>query len=263
MKTRALRLLQRARLLGPAYRGWESMQALRGRARPPAADGLPVPPAQLRVRVAGTADVGWFLQGGRLGADGVRDALARHGVRIDELDALLDFGCGCGRVTRNWAHLDGPAVAGSDHDEAAVHWCRRNLPFARFEVNDLGPPLAFADERFELVYALSVFTHLTEELQLAWMDELRRVLQPGGFLLLSVHGVSYRERLSGRERERFDAGRVVVRWEDVAGTNLCSAFHPAEYVRGVLARGFEFVEHAPEGAKGNPRQDLVLLRRPR
>ena len=54
-----------------------------------------------------------------------------------------------------------------------------------------------------------------------------------------------------------------MRWEDVAGTNLCSAFHPAEYVRGVLARGFEFVEHAPEGAKGNPRQDLVLLRRPR
>src|SRR5947208_3227397 len=90
------------------------------------------------------------------------DALARHGLRIDELDALLDFGCGCGRVTRNWAHLDGPAVAGSDHDEAAVQWCRRSLPFARFEVNGLGPPLAFADERFELVYGLSGFTHLTE-----------------------------------------------------------------------------------------------------
>jgi SAM-dependent methyltransferase len=261
VKTQALRLLQRARLLGPAYRGWESVQALRDRGTPAAADGLPVPPAALRVRVAGTADVAWFLQGGRLGADSVRDALERHGARVEDLGGLLDFGCGCGRVTRNWAHLDGPSVTGSDHDGAAVEWCRRNLPFARFEVNGLGPPFAFADGTFDLVYALSVFTHLTEELQLAWMDELRRVLRPGGFLLLSVHGASYRERLSDAELERFDAGRVVVRWEGVAGTNLCSAFHPAAYVHDVLARGFEFVEHAPEGAKGNPHQDLVLLRR--
>jgi len=262
VKTHALRLLQRAGLLGPAYRGWESVQALRDRGAAPAADGFPVPPAQLRVRVAGTADVGWFLRGGRLGADSVRDALERHGVAVEELGAVLDFGCGCGRVTRNWAHLDGPSVTGSDHDEAAVEWCRRNLPFARFEVNGLGPPFAFPGESFDLVYALSVFTHLSEELQLAWMEELRRVLRPKGFLLLSVHGASYRERLSREERERFDAGRVVVRWEDVAGTNLCSAFHPPDYLRGVLARGFELVEHAPEGAKGNPHQDLVLLRRP-
>ena len=262
MKTRALRLLQRARLLGPAYRGWESVQALRDRATPPAADGLPVPPAQLRVRVAGTADVAWFLRGGRLGADGVRDALGRQGVRIEELGSLLDFGCGCGRVTRNWAHVEGPSVAGSDHDEAAVGWCRRNLPFARFERNGLAPPLVFEDESFDAAYALSVFTHLTEELQLAWRDELHRVLRPRGLLLLTVHGTSYRDRLSDEERARFDAGEVVVRWEDVAGTNLCSAFHPPQYLRDVLARGFEFVEHASEGAKGNPHQDLVLLRKP-
>jgi SAM-dependent methyltransferase len=262
VKALALRLLQRARLLGPAYRGWESVQALRDRATPPASDGLPVPPAQLRVRVAGTADVAWFLEGGLLGADSVRDALERHGTRIEELDALLDFGCGSGRVTRNWVHLGGPAVAGSDHDEAAVEWCRCNLAFARFEVNGLAPPLAFEDERFDLVYALSVFTHLTEELQLAWMEELRRVLRPAGFLLVTVHGESYRERLLPHERERFDAGRVVVRWEGVPGTNLCSAFHPPAYVRDVLARGFEFVELAPEGAKGNPHQDLVLLQKP-
>ncbi len=262
MKTQALRLLQRTHLLGPAYRGWETVQALRDRRTSPAADGLPVPPAQLRVRVAGTADLAWFLTGGRLGADTVRDALERHGTRVEELGALLDFGCGCGRVTRAWAHVDGPRIAGSDHDVAAVEWCRHNLPFARFEVNALAPPLVFGDASFDLVYALSVFTHLTEELQLAWAGELRRVLRPGGFLLFTVHGESYRARLSPDERERFDAGGVVVRWEDVAGTNLCSAFHPPAYVHDVLARGFTFVELAPEAAKGNPHQDVVLLRKP-
>jgi SAM-dependent methyltransferase len=143
----------------------------------------------------------------------------------------------------------------------AVDWCRENLAFARFEVNRLEPPLTFADESFDLVYALSVFTHLTDELQLAWRDELRRVLRPGGRLLLTTHGESYAPRLDGGERERFERGEHVVRWGDVPGTNLCSAYHPERYLRETFAYGFEFVELEPEGARGNPTQDLVVLRK--
>ena len=94
-----------------------------------------------------------------------------------QVDSVLDFGCGCGRVTRYWSGFAG-SVAGSDIDGPAVAWCRSNLAFARFEQNRLEPPLAFERESFDLVYALSVFTHLTGELQLAWRDELRRVLRP-------------------------------------------------------------------------------------
>jgi SAM-dependent methyltransferase len=220
-----------------------------------------VPPAQLRVRVAGTADVAWFLNGGRLGAETIRDSLARHDTRVEDLRALLDFGCGCGRVTRSWAHVEGPAVAGSDHDEAAIAWCRRNLPFARFELNGLEPPLAFEDGSFDLVYALSVFTHLTDELQLAWRDELRRVLRPGGRLLITTHGRSYVPRLDDEERARFERGELVVRWGDVVGSNLCSAYHPERYLRDTFADGFAFLELDPEGARGNPTQDLVLLQK--
>ena len=143
----------------------------------------------------------------------------------------------------------------------AVEWCRANLPFARFEINRLDPPLEFEDESFDLVYALSVFTHLTDELQLAWRDELRRVLGPGGSLLLTTHGSSYVPRLDTSERKRFERGELVVRWGDVPGTNLCSAYHPERYLRETFARGFAFVELEPEGARGNPTQDLVLLRK--
>jgi SAM-dependent methyltransferase len=207
------------------------------------------------VRVAGTANADWFLRSGRA----AYDAIAAH-VPLAEIESVLDFGSGCGRVTRYWNDFAG-SVSGSDVNANAVEWSRENLPFAHFEVNRLEPPLAFAAASFDLVYALSVFTHFTEELQLAWRDELRRVLHPGGHLLLTTHGRSYLPRLDASERARFERGELVVRWGDVPGTNLCSAYHPERYLRETFAQGFAFVELAPEGALGNPTQDLVLLRR--
>ena len=179
------------------------------------------------------------------------------------MTTILDFGCGCGRVIRNWARLDVDA-AGSDLSGSAIVWCRENLSFARFETNGLSPPLAFGDASFDLAYALSVFTHLPEAIQHDWMDELRRVVRPGGFVLLTMHGERYLERLGEDERRRFQAGQLVVRWGEVPGTNLCTTFHPPVWIRErLLPHGFEEVAFVPEGAAGNPYQDLFLLRRER
>jgi SAM-dependent methyltransferase len=249
-----LRLLDRVGLLRPAFRVWEALTAVRGR-RVEVVDGPPLPPRRLMVRVAMTADAEWFLRSGRA----AYDSIAAH-VPLESVSSVLDFGCGCGRVTRYLAGFPG-SVSGSDLSEPAVRWCRANLPFGRFEVNGLEPPLRFDDESFDVVYALSVFTHLTGDLQLAWRDEVRRVLRPGGVFLLTTHGDSYVPRLDGDERRRFEAGELVVRWGDVPGTNLCSAYHPEPYLRETFAQGFSFVEVEPEGARGNPTQDLVVLRK--
>jgi SAM-dependent methyltransferase len=264
MKDRLLRLLERAGVLRLAYRLYElakTARPVRPRRRL-AEDGLPIPPRRLIVRVAGTVSTEWFLEGGRLGAETVRAALARQGRPVEELDTMLDFGCGCGRVTRYWTGLDRTRVHGSDASRDAIDWCRRNLTFARFETNDLAPPLPYAEAGFDVVYALSVFTHLTEGLQHAWIAELERVLRPGGFLLLTTHGEPYRARLTPAERERFDAGEVVVRWSEAAGSNLCAAFHPRTYVEERLATRLRPAEYVAEGAKGTPHQDLHVLRKP-
>jgi SAM-dependent methyltransferase len=254
MKRRLLRLLRRTGLIGPAFRAYEVAVAFRP-ARVRSVEGPPLPPRRLMVRVAGTADADWFLRSGRA----AYDAIAAH-VPPDEVEAVLDFGCGCGRVLRYWQGHPG-LVAGSDRDARAIDWCRRHLTFARCERNGLTPPLAFADASFDLVYALSVFTHLTEDLQTAWRDELARVLRPGGRLLLTTHGRSYVSRLEDEERARFKGGELVVRWAELPGSNLCSAYHPERYLRETLAEGFAFLELEEEGARGNPTQDVVLLRK--
>ena len=255
MKRRLLRLLARIGLLGPAFRTYERVVSLRPGKAAPADGGPPLPPRRLMVRVAGTADADWFLRSGRA----AYDAITEH-VPLDGNESILDFGCGCGRVTRYWADFDG-AVAGSDVSRKAIDWCRENLDFAAFLHNGLTPGLDSEDDEFDLVYALSVFTHLTDELQLTWRDELHRVLRPGGRLLISTHGRSYLSRLDADERDQFERGELVVRWADIPGTNLCSAYHPERYLRETFARGFTLVELDPEGARGNPTQDLVLLQK--
>jgi SAM-dependent methyltransferase len=230
-----------------------------------APDGFPLPPARLIETVAGTPDPEWFLEGGRRGARTISDMLALRGRELADFGAVLDFGCGCGRVMRHLAApaggRKGPALYGTDYNRRLLTWCRRNLPVAEYATNRLRPPTSHEDGRFGFIFAFSVFTHLTEVLQLEWIAELHRILEPGGLLLVSVHGDRYVDTLDDPERARYHAGETVVRSADSAGGNRCASFHSEQCVRTRLAAGFEVLEFVPEGALGNPHQDAYLLRR--
>lgn len=261
----ALRALDRVSLLQPAYRAYEALKAARRGDDAGQLDrgGLPLPPASLRTVVAGTPGAAWFLESGRQQAAIISEAAERHGSGIGKVARMLDFGCGCGRVTRHWSGLTGPEIHGSDYNRRLLRWCESNLPFAEFSSNELAPPLAYQSGFFDFVYAISVFTHLPAQLERAWIDELSRILQPGGLLLVTTHGDSYLERVNPQERARYLAGEPVVRWASVAGTNLCTTFHPEPYVRERLAPGLKLLEFASErGTVGSLRQDLVVFRKP-
>ncbi len=259
-----LRALDRVSLLAPVYRSYEWVRSLRGSEDGEVdAGGLPVPPARLRIEVAGTPGLEWFLESGRQQADIVRAAAQRNGSPLESVGSRLDFGCGCGRVLRHWAGLDGPRIFGSDYNEGLAAWCAANLPFVTASVNQLTPPLRYEDGQFEFVYAISVFPHLPHDLERAWIGELSRIVAPGGLLLVTTHGDSYADRLDATERAAYDSGEAVVRWPSVAGSNLCTTFHPEQYVRERLAPDLELLEHTPDGGTvGSRQQDLVVLRKP-
>ena len=223
---------------------------------------LPLPPSKLIYLVSGTNSLSWFLNSGVQAAANIRECLDRNDVGLDTLGSILDFGCGAGRTLRHWRDLPNVKVCGTDYNPALVRWCRKNLPFADVRLNGLNPPIDHPDASFDLIYALSVFTHLTEPVGFAWIDELTRLLKPGGRLLITTHGDHYRSVLSPEDQARFDSGDVVVRLPDREGTNHCATFHPPAYVRSKLKRGLTVVDHVHEGALGNPRQDLWLLGKP-
>src|SRR5437868_15512322 len=100
-----MRALKRARLLQSAFTGYEWARAAFARPRPPAVDGLPVPPPRLIMRVAGTTDPEWFIVSGQLAADTISAALRRANPPLADLGALPAFGCGCRRGAGRGATL--------------------------------------------------------------------------------------------------------------------------------------------------------------
>ena len=225
------------------------------------ASGLTLPPAALREWVAGTTDPDWFLQSGKLGVQTIVSLLEAHGTVLGELDSVLDFGCGCGRVIRHLRHYEALKLHGTDCNQQAIVWCDEHLNFAEFGTNQLEPRTRYREHCFDLVYAFSVFTHLTESLQSPWMRELRRILKPEGLLIVTVHGDHYIPQIPASEQPRYQRGKLIVTEQDAVGQNRCVAFHPEAYVRNVLAKDFDVIECRLQGALGNPRQDAYLLRR--
>jgi SAM-dependent methyltransferase len=112
-----------------------------------------------------------------------------YGLRCDNRSRVLDWGCGHGRVIRHFPSVvPGVKAVGIDIDADNVDWARQNLPDIDFYTGPLMPPTEFADGTFDLVYGISVMTHLTRSVQLAWLEEIRRILAPGGLALLTFAG---------------------------------------------------------------------------
>jgi SAM-dependent methyltransferase len=254
----------RERLLRAGYRGYErylSLKSSNGAPTGPPAD-LPLPPARLRVMVVSTAERDFFLESGREHAEWLRALLAEHGVEWEHLRSVLDLGCGCGRMERWWSQYEGPRLYGCDYNPDLAGWCADHLPFLDARVNDLAPPLPFDDVKpFGLIYAHSVFTHLTAELERSWLAEIRASLGPGDLFVFTISGERYRWLLPAADQARFDRGEPVVHFDEVAGTNLCAAYHPPAYVRERMLDGFELLAAVYEGTPQSLGQDVYVARR--
>jgi SAM-dependent methyltransferase len=128
--------------------------------------------------------------GGLGEADMVVDAVASVGGRLADAGDALDFGCSSGRVVRVLAAAF-PEIRwrGCDPNGPAVTWAAEHLKDIEFFVSPQHPPLPIAEGQLGLVYAISIWSHFAPELGLRWFDEMHRVLRPGGYFVLTTHGL--------------------------------------------------------------------------
>lgn len=223
----------------------------------------PVPPAHLQVRVSGAA-AGAFCAQGDTAARRIEALAAEAGQPLAAGQQVLDFGSGPGRLICALAPRHrGVAFHGTDIDDEAIGWARRALGhMGRFDVNPPRPPMAYADQQFDLIYSLSTFTHLPEDHQFAWLGELRRVLKPGRLLITTImNPLAYDLPQAIQDSARASGFAY---WGDAAETEGLPSFyrlayHTHDYVRREWARGFEVLAIGAHDL--NDTQDSVLLRR--
>ena len=235
----------------------------RGREAPPAADekGVPVPPLNLMALTVAHADWRAFLKTGEATAKALANHAATAGTPFGAASRILDFGCGAGRVIRHLPELTEAELHGIDYNEKLLGWCAENL-HGTFLRNELTPPLGLPDAHFDILYALSVFTHLREETQREWLREYARILRPGGLALISFHEQSqpgFPESAAAQQAMRGEGFYVLNNM--VEGSNLISTFQTREHLEGLCAGVFEVVQMIPRDEAGIG-QSLAVLRRP-
>ena len=120
----------------------------------------PFPEESRRFRVIGSNDLTPFLFGGFTDFKRLDAAAATlTGRGFAGYPRILDWGCGCGRVARYASQVPGIAFTGCDIDGDNAGWCAAHLS-GSFAATKIHPPLPFDAASFDLVYGVSVFTHL-------------------------------------------------------------------------------------------------------
>jgi ubiquinone/menaquinone biosynthesis C-methylase UbiE len=141
-------------------------------------------------RVAGWADNFKFWSTGFTHMRVIQELVNKYKPSIEWSSVnLLDFGCGCGRITRHFLEANQTLnrVVGVDIDKANIEWCKQNLAGGEFYATELEPPLPFTDETFDVITCNSVFTHLDEDKQVMWLKELSRILKPDGLAIVTIN----------------------------------------------------------------------------
>ena len=210
------------------------------------------------------ADPGEYFAGGYLGALMYLQTVEKFGFDLRAARAVLDFGCGAAKNIRLLRGIRDVRLVGADVNAAQIEWARQHVPGVEFHVNQLEPPLRFAqDDEFDLVTAASVFTHIPLDLQRPWLDEIRRILRPGGYFLCTVAG-SYHVgiQLSPELRHRLrEEGGVTLGPDDpgvsyaTKAARSCDVFQTREEVLRVFGRVFEVLDYS---AKTSGQDHLVL-----
>ena len=211
-------------------------------------------------RVHGELDLASFRLKGSIIARNIEQQLIAHDVELSQNPVVLDFGCGCGRVILHLKrrYLEW-RMEGSDIDQEAIQWCAQHLSdIADFKQNGIWPPLIYQPSTFDFVYAISVFTHLPEEMQFAWLEELARVTKSKGMLFLSVHDIGllpdFVPRASHNDGFYYLAGATTPGLPEFYQTS----YHRHDYIRSKWKRYFDIVSIVSKGVNGH--QDLVICR---
>jgi len=178
--------------------------------------------------------------------------------------SVLDWGCGPARIIRHLSTFSDGSTKfyGTDYNANSIAWNKANIENVEFNLNTLEAKLPYADNMMDVIYGISIFTHLSEPAHYEWFNELYRVLKPGGIMYLTAQGEATKIKLSSVELEQFNKGELVVRGKVKEGHRTYSAFQPKDFMQKLFSN-MTIVEHVEakwDGVSAVP-QDVWIVRK--
>ena len=159
---------------------------------------------------------------------------------------VMDFGCGAGRTLRHFmAEAETAELWGVDVDAPSIELLRETVsPPLHVMQSQYMPPLALERDSFDLIWAISVFTHLTDN-SLPWLCELHRLLRPGGLLIATYMGRWTSELLAGEPWDENRTGMNVLRHNHPASDGAPLVMISDWWLREHWGRAFEVLAIEP------------------
>jgi SAM-dependent methyltransferase len=148
-----------------------------------------VPPNH-NIRTTSSNTIRHYYESGLTTALPIVVSAMHAGLDVSQPLNVLDFGCGAGRqllqFTRHYPHW---RMSACDVDFDVIKFIKRAYPRVDAYASSFDPPLKYADGTFDMLYAVSIFSHLSFDDARLWLAELARVLRPGGLAMLTFNGV--------------------------------------------------------------------------
>lgn len=227
--------------------------------------GLPLPPLDLADRVGSLAGAERPLEAFQWIGVATRQQILRmlpEGYSFAGRRAL-DFGCGAGRTLRHFAgEAESAELWGADIDAASTGWLLDNLcPPFHVVRNGAAPPLPFDDGSFDVIWAISVFTHLSDGWA-EWLLELRRVLADDGHLIATILGDEHSRAYAGEPLDEATVGMRVLHPDAGWDEGGPIVIHSERWVRERWGRAFEVVQlEYPQFELAVSNQRWLLMRK--
>ena len=100
---------------------------------------------------------------------------------------VLDYGCGWGRLIRLlYKYVPYENIYGADPWDKSIELCKQHGVKANLAISDYVPNQLPFERKFDLIYAYSVFTHLSEKTTKTVLSTLRRYMDPNGILMITI-----------------------------------------------------------------------------
>jgi len=158
---------------------------------------------------------------------------------------ILDWGCGVGGNLKGLKKILDTKIklSGCDVNCEMIEWNNKNLSGIDFFCIDPLPPVAYAENSFDLIYGISIFTHLNKKSHFLWIEELYRLLKKDGILLITTHGPVFKQKLTHKETVLYDKGELIERKYTSEGSRVFSSFHPPTFIHSLIKSRFEVLEY--------------------